>query len=712
MSIPGQTRTQNEAGHLAVPLAAIVRRQYGNSPWAENLFARLLGPNQSEPQFVDELARIARDPLIPWEVRCASVLILEHQILRELEARPVQREDCVRFLIPLGLWTEGSPVRKQVLWEGYTTTEPVEFVSQLRDRLRRLDRIHRGIRGCHTTPRSLLDFILVSRQECKLSLARYLFDPNDVANRILNRVRATPGRRLDDDPEHTLADSRAANPSQIADFDRQLLRQLRKGPRVLWVGSDTPAELNSLVECPIATVALVIKPPGSDLEFEVKRVGLRGPRAVDIVYRRGDALVPPSHRLHGLAFGHMLENEALASRRFSRIYAAVHSCMPPMSRVVDITEINAVPTPGGIRELLDYFNNEAVFGPGFREMRETMRQIIEDFDRAVPTPSLPGRLGWTVRFLCYTAPRQAWVVGTSSFRIDRAASYLSPAGPQVYFRQGLGRDFTFEDSRRFADELLEETLGTFSPPEDCPENFEEYVTAVLTLSPNRQAADGAYLDCMRELGRYWGTLLGAGGYSDGESFVGRNIGLKSRWTDASWRVRICFMDHDCLAIPLCDTQVFRPRRALVGMCRDEGHILGRAEGPKPTPGTAGHLAEIYRVPPEKQILGLAGFRHELANAFGETRFALKSQVDLQGAVTPEFVQSLFAWDRVVQMHLSQPDADPATGDWRARAQANLSAMGYSDRLVEEFIGGVEKHSMFLRRYRFLYESRYRDLSRS
>jgi len=31
----------------------------------------------------------------------------------------------------------------------------------------------------------------------------------------------------------------------------------------------------------------------------------------------------------------------------------------------------------------------------------------------------------------------------------------------------------------------------------------------------------------RDIGTYWGTLLAVGGYTEGESFVSRNVGLKA-----------------------------------------------------------------------------------------------------------------------------------------------------------------------------------------
>jgi hypothetical protein len=665
-------------------LAAVVRAQFGDSPLADTLFAQILEPDRAIPRYLNErhlneLIRIARDRSVDWEVRCASVLILEHRILQELGDRPITDDDCRRVLAPLN--------------------PSIALLAELRDRLRRLNRIHRGIRGRETTPRSLLDFILVSRQECKLTLARYLWDPVEVAERILSLVRVTSGRRMDQDPDHILDTSR------IAYFDRRLLTHLRGQSRVLWVRSKTPAGLNSTVEYPLGTVALVIKPPGSDQEFEIKRVGFRGPTAMDIIYRRDGVPVPPSHRLQGLSCGHMLENEALAGRRFAEIYTAVHGVAPPASRVVDLTEITEVPTERGAQELLLYLNDEGVYGPGFAEMRERMRQATEEFDRTVRSPDLPGRLGWTVRFLFHTAPRQAWIVGTSSFRLDRTACYLSALGPQAYFREGLGKEFDGDDSRRFADELLEEVLGVFIPPEQFPENYEDYLAAVFAMPANRAAADAAYMGCLQDLGKYWGTLLGCGGYSDGESFVSRNVGLKSRWTNGAWRVRICFMDHDCMVLPMPYTKAFEPARALLGMCRDEGHLLGSTEGRKPCPGAIGHLNEIYRVSADTRREGMAVFRRELAAAFGETRFEIGKMT------SPTFIGGLFAWDRVAQIYLSSPKTEPPE-TWKAEVSAYLITTGCTDRIKDEFIATVEKYSSFIDKFHFLYESRYRDLSLS
>ena len=83
---------------------------------------------------------------------------------------------------------------------------------------------------------------------------------------------------------------------------------------------------------------------------------------------------------------------------------------------------------------------------------------------------------------------------------------------------------------------------------------------------------------MRQLGDCWGTLLGMRGFSDGESFVQRNVGLKSVWRDGDWRVRVIVQDHDDLTVAGVGPRYISPWREVSGMQRDEVHILGGSSG--------------------------------------------------------------------------------------------------------------------------------------
>src|SRR4029077_4215749 len=99
---------------------------------------------------------------------------------------------------------------------------------------------------------------------------------------------------------------------------------------IYWVSDSTSAKINSLVEYPLTTVVLVAQPPGSDIEFEIKRAGLRGPQSLNVVCIRDGAGVPPSHRLDGGNMQWLLRHEAHSASRLSLIYRLVHNTEAPM----------------------------------------------------------------------------------------------------------------------------------------------------------------------------------------------------------------------------------------------------------------------------------------------------------------------------------------------------------------------------------------------
>jgi hypothetical protein len=67
--------------------------------------------------------------------------------------------------------------------------------------------------------------------------------------------------------------------------------------------------------------------------------------------------------------------------------------------------------------------------------------------------------------------------------------------------------------------------------------------------------------------------LALGGYTNGESFVARNVGLKSFWHDGQWQVEIVFMDHDDMYIVGNKYFYFHPNWSLTGMAEDEIYIF-------------------------------------------------------------------------------------------------------------------------------------------
>ena len=209
-------------------------------------------------------------------------------------------------------------------------------------------------------------------------------------------------------------------------------------------------------------------------------------------------------------------------------------------------------------------------------MREAIRQSVEAFgNKQNQAPSKRGdAAGFTQEFLHFTSPGQAILSGTSSFRLDGLAAYLSSKGPEQYFKEGLGVGYTPHHARRFADDVLEEVLGVYAPPDSSCQHHEQYVEAAYAVPENRLRADHTYVSLMQQIGAFWGTLLGMRGYSWGESFVARNVALRSVWEDGQWTVKLIFMDHDNLRLMNEESKDFRPAKALRGMKYDERYILG------------------------------------------------------------------------------------------------------------------------------------------
>ena len=96
---------------------------------------------------------------------------------------------------------------------------------------------------------------------------------------------------------------------QLPDFEAAILRLLCEGQKIYWVAERTSSRINSLVEYPLTTVVLVIKPPGSEIEFELKRAGRRGNNPLSVVFRRNGYRVPLPHRLDGGSMQWLLRYE-------------------------------------------------------------------------------------------------------------------------------------------------------------------------------------------------------------------------------------------------------------------------------------------------------------------------------------------------------------------------------------------------------------------
>lgn len=689
-------------------LFSLLKSEFHNADQAYQLFSEFLQRRSFEKQFCLKLISIARgESTAPWELRRVAILMLEHQTLK---LQPHDSENFDFLLTQLKLRRSSEPnqsIVSSVLREGFTTTDPRGFICELRSKLQRLNRIHARIRGPLTSQRSLREFIALSRCDCKLALARYLFRPGEIVNEILRQLRVTNGVRDIDPSEsrHIKAEMKFEF-DRLPDFEAGILKRLCETGNVYWVSENTSAQINSLVEYPLTTVVLVIKLPGSDLELEIKRAGRRGEHSLNVVYERGGYTVPPSHRLDGGSMQGLLRYEANHGSKLGAIYRLVHGTAAPIGVYVSRSNIYAVPARETAAQTISYFTDPQLFGEGFRGMRRAMQESVASFKAEGNTgvPEMPGDLGLTAQFIGQVAPAQAVISGTSSFRLDKLATYLSPGGADVYFKQGLGVTYSKDDAKVFADMILEEVLGVYEPPSGRYHDHDQYVTAALSTSTNRARADKNYVSLIKQIAKFWGTVLAVRGYSRGESFVARNVGLKSFWNEGRWDVKIIFMDHDALVLPNPPSGRFFAHGDVPNMILDERYIWGTSTPERFAASEVGCLQSVYKVNQDLIRKGRAAARVALKAAYGKTQQELLTNPELQRLFSKGVVRHLRDWDVLVDGYLQMNGDKAAASKWKRRMKRMLNAKGYRQDMFDAYVKVMEKNRPFLTRNAFLYES--------
>ncbi len=685
-------------------LFALMEAEYGRSSRALDLIAKF---HESDCEFRERilpfLSSARGESGESWRERCLAVLLLENQLFR------LRRDQYTEFdlvLVALGLKSEigyDAPMKTSVLHEGFSTRDFRLFVGEFIKRISRLRRVHEAIQQVNCERVNWQYFIRASRDVSKLTLARYVFTAEEVVREIEAALIVSAGAedamsRSDNQPAarwtHLLPDA--------PPFELEILKQLCAERRIYWVSDNCTAELNSLVEYPLTSAVVVIKPPGSDIELEIKRAGTRGPRLLNVIKERNGGEAPTSHRLLGGSLGWLALRETASAGIFSRIFELVHTQPGPCSRTVSNSSIVTVPTVEGTVHILDYLTDQDRFGPGFNEMRDAMKACVEKFpsDTGVARASFQGEPGQTLRFIGQALPQQALIFGSSSFRLDRIALYLSDTGPEEYFRAGLGRGYTLHEVRWLADSVLEEILGEVAiPPEDYFD-YSQYVRDAFRIAENRRRADENYLSVMRQIGECWGTLLAVRGFSDGESFVLRNVGLKSVWQNGTWQVRIIFQDHDDLTVAGSRYRYLWPWREISGMQRDQIHILGGPMGDQTLPGEVGVLKIIYRVDSEVGAAGVKLLEQATHSAYHRTQLQLAVNKELQDLFYPEFIKGYRDLDELVPGFLKTDPSEIAR--WKDEAEAQLRTKQYNDELVAEYTRAICHFREFFERMSFLY----------
>ena len=662
--------------------------------------------------FCLKLFALGKNPTLSWDDRRLATLMAEHQILK---LQPDKLKEFDALFSELRLKRPGlhNPIAASVLKEGYSTTKLRGFIVEFLRRLARMERVHGTIRGRKTSSDAVHEFIEHSRRDCKLTLARYLFTPDDVIREVLRHVTVTEGVRDLDVVQPRYVDAEIKhNLAMLPDYEAGILQRLCAGSKVYWVSEGTSSAINSLVEYPLSTVVLVIKPPGSDVEFELKRAGRKGSNALSVVFKRNGRNVPSSHRLDGGSMQWLLRYEARSGSKMSSAFRLVHRVDAPMPGYMARNTVFAIPTrngrTGASAPAFRYFTEPHVFGEGrFREMRSAMASAVKVFERdeGENLPALGGEMGMTAEFLSHVAPAQAILSGTSSFRVDKVAAYLSSDGADKYFGAWYpapsrnGRSYTAKEARRFADELLDEVLGVYVPPSGGFKNYGRYVDAALAVPANRARANEIFLSLVRQIAEFWGTMLAIRGQSRGESFVGRNVGIRSVWVEGQWRVKLIFMDHDALTLPDLEIGHFFAQNALPGMMLDERHTWGKANPEVFPTSLVGYLIGIYRIDSSLQADAQGIAESELRRAYKKTQAAVLTDRKLRAFFSETFVSRLLDWDHFAAGYLR---GDHDRSGWKKKMQQMFASKDYEADAFEYYKEACEKHRGFLERNAFLY----------
>ncbi len=689
-------------------LRALLTAEFNHARQPYGLLSQFLQHEDYSRAFCLSLLALARRRTgVSWDVRRLAILMLEHQMLK---LAPDQIDEHDLLLTQLGLKPAlGTDVNLvgSVLKEGYSTTELRGFVPELRRRLERLNRVHARIKGRRSSELALGDFVELSRRECKLTLARYIFSPEEVVARILGQMEVSEGIRdiNADEPRYVGGEVRRSL-AVLPDFEAAIVRRLCESPNIYWVTDDTSSEINSLVEYPLTTVVLVVKPPGSDLEFEIKRAGRKGPNRLRVVYARDGYTVSPSHRLDAGSMLSLLRFETNSAIKLALIYRATHGTEAPLAGYLARKTIFTVPVKNSQASVLSYFTDARIYGQDFDEMRTAMEESVAAFrEEGYTTLNIPRRgIGLTAQFISDVAPAQTIIAGTSSFRVDKLARYLSAEGAERYFKRGLGVAYTRHDARRLADELLEEVLGVYRPPNARFQSYRQYVEAALNVAENRARADETYLSLLEQLGKFWGTLMAVRGYSRGESFVARNVGLKSVWRDGEWRVHAVFMDHDALVLPGFDNENFLAQGAMPNIRMDERYLWGGSNPAQCAISDVGYLRSIYRTSDDLNAKAEILAHKALKDAYTKTRREVLNNPDLRQMFHPTFLNRINDWDEIVTGYLRVRNDERACAAWQRQMKRKLNEKRYRPGGLENYLEVIRNYLGFIEKYAFLFEN--------
>jgi hypothetical protein len=635
---------------------------------------------------------IARNTLVAWPLRRLAALMLETALARISASETRERRFWIaRF---------GATAAAELRCEGFAANAPMEV--QFWRRQARLRRVHRLAAAARKNDVALRDFLRASEHECRLTIARYLFGASETVAHIEQHLRHSEG--IPDAGEHGwITAEREHLLAKVPAMEQEIVQHLARDSVMRWVTPAIPKAVNELVAQPAGTVVTTIRPPGSTHEIQIKRTGRPRELPLDIVFKRNGVMVPSAHHLDGGSCLDSASGEAASAAFFSRVFREVHGFDAAMSRTLYVARVDTLPTANGDADLMEYFTDPKIFGSRYFEMRWSLYHSVRNLADCGGVRFKAGDDDTLTReFIRLCKPAQSIQIGTTALRLDLLRRYLKPNGAREYFQKALGIRYDAEDARRFADEILDEILGNYDPPDVTWRSYGHYIEAALCVDSNRRLAGRIYLSLLEQTGRFWGTLLAIRGHSQGESFVERNAGLSSVWRDGKWQVQIVFMDHDSLNFGTLGTTIFRPRVPVLNASADADHILGAIyEGGERQRGVVGCLRDIYRIERTIQRRGNAVLRAATKRAYDKTHAAIRRKPSLSALFPQAIVPRLRDWDEVVKSYLGARTRG-ARDEWTAVTRAKLLVRGYDHEAVEEHLTMIPGQARFLRRLAFLF----------
>jgi hypothetical protein len=209
---------------------------------------------------------------------------------------------------------------------------------------------------------------------------------------------------------------------------------------------------------------------------------------------------------------------------------------------------------------------------------------------------------------------------------------------------------------------------------------------------------------IEQIAKFWGTFLAIGGYSRGESFVGRNVGLRSVWVEGQWQVKVIFMDHDAVVIPWPDDGQFYAKGALYNQVMDERYIWGRYNERRFATSEMGYLQSIYRIGKDLDAEGQQRASVVLKEAYKKTQHELLTKAELKEQFSKVFIDRLLVWDQLVAGYFRMNGDEPANAGVRKEMKAMLAAKGYDTGAYRSYMGTIKRYREFLERYSYLFEA--------